>query len=108
MRRRRWPVAYLGQTVPLGDLAKLVAEVRPPALVLVASTASAARTLVEWPRYLPGVLEAKRPIVAFGGKIFSDQSEWRATVPGVFLGETLQEGVERLETLLRDATSLVL
>jgi DNA-binding transcriptional MerR regulator len=108
MRRRRWPVAYLGQTVPLGDLAKLVAEARPPAVVLVASTANAARNLVEWPCYLPGVLEAKRPIVAFGGKIFTDQSEWRATVPGVFLGETLQEGIERLEILLRDATSLVL
>jgi len=107
LRRRRWPVAYLGQTVPLNDLARLVAHMRPPAVVLVANMDKTAQNLVEWPRYLPGVLEARRPIVAFGGLAFNEKPEWRTQVPGVFLGETLQEGVDALERLLRDATSLV-
>jgi DNA-binding transcriptional MerR regulator len=108
LRRRRWPVAYLGQTVPLSDLAKLVLEMRPPAVVLVATIEKTAQALMEWPRYLPGVLEAKRPIVAFGGRVFTEQPECRAKMPGVFLGATLQEGVDALERLLRDATSLVM
>jgi methanogenic corrinoid protein MtbC1 len=108
LRRRRWPVAYLGQSVPLKDLASLVQEIKPPAIALVATTEKTAQALVEWPRFLPGVLEAKRPLVAFGGLIFSEQPEWRDKVPGTFLGATLQEGVDKLEGLLRDATSLVM
>jgi methanogenic corrinoid protein MtbC1 len=107
LRRRRWPVAYLGQTVPLDDLSKLVQDMRPPAIVLVATMEETAQALSAWPQHLSGVLEARRPIVAFGGRIFSEQPEWRARVPGVFLGESLQSGVDKLEGLLRDATSLV-
>ena len=107
LRRRRWPVAYLGQTVPLDDLSKLVHDMRPPAIVFVATTEETAQALSEWPRHLPGVLEARRPIVAFGGYIFTQQPEWRARVPGIFLGELLQDGVDKLEGLLRDATSLI-
>ena len=108
LRRRRWPVAYLGQAVPLADLSKLVQDMRPPAIVLVATTEKTAEALGEWPRYLPGVREARRPIVAFGGRIFTEQPEWRDKVPGTFLGATLQEGVDKLEGLLRDVTSLVM
>jgi DNA-binding transcriptional MerR regulator len=107
LRRRRWPVAYLGQTVPLEDLAKLVQDMRPPAIVFVATTEQSAKVLTEWPRYLPGALEARRPIVAFGGRIFNEQPEWRTRVPGVFLGETLLQGADKLEGMLRDATSLI-
>jgi hypothetical protein len=107
LRRRRWPVAYLGQTVPLADLAQLVKDMRPPAIVFVATTDKPAQALSQWPRYLPGVLESKRPIVAFGGRIFTEQPEWRDQVPGIFLGESLQGGVDKLEGLLRDATSLI-
>ena len=107
LRRRRWPVAYLGQTVPLTDLAKLVQDMRPPAIVFVATTDKTAGALSQWPRHLPGVIEAKRPIVAFGGRIFTEQPEWRDKVPGLFLGATLQEGVDRLEGLLRDTTALI-
>ena len=108
LRRRRWPVAYLGQAVPLTDLASLIQEVKPPTVALVATTEPAAQALAEWPRCLPGVLEARRPVIAFGGRIFTEQPEWRARVPGVFLGATLQEGVDTLERTLRDATSLMI
>lgn len=108
LRRHRWPVAYLGQTVPLVDLSKLVQDMRPPAIVFVAMTEKTAEALSEWPRYLPGVREARRPIVGFGGRIFTEQPEWRDKVPGTFLGATLQDGVDKLEGLLRDVTSLVM
>lgn len=108
LRRRRWPVAYLGQSVPLTDLFSLIQEIKPPAVVLVATTEPAAQALAEWPRYLPGVIEARRPVIAFGGRIFTRQPEWREQVPGVFLGATLQDGVDTLERTLRDTTSLMI
>jgi methanogenic corrinoid protein MtbC1 len=108
LRRRRWPVAYLGQTVPLADLSSLIQDLRPPAVVLVATTETTARSLAEWPQHLPGVVEARRPVIAFGGRIFTEQPEWRVKVPGVFLGKSLQEGVDTLERTLRDTTSLMI
>jgi len=107
MRRRRWPVAYLGQALPLPDLASLVRDARPPAVVLAATTEKSAQALADWPRYLPGVLESKRPIVAFGGLVFNEKPEWREQVSGSFLGTTLQEGVDKLEGLLRETTALI-
>jgi len=98
----------LGQAVPLTDLASLIQEVKPPTVALVATTEPAAQALAEWPRHLPGVLEARRPVITFGGRIFTEQPEWRIKVPGVFLGATLQEGVDTLERTLRDATSLMI
>jgi DNA-binding transcriptional MerR regulator len=105
LRRQRWPVAYLGQTVPMPDLAAFVQEINPPVVVLVAMTDEPARELAEWPRWLPET-KTGRPVVAFAGHIFSEQAEWRERVPGVFLGATLREGFEKLQHLLRDVTAL--
>ena len=49
LRRRRWPVAYLGQSVPLPDLAKFVRDIRPPIVVLVAMTDEAGQALLHLP-----------------------------------------------------------
>ena len=106
LRRQRWPVAYLGQTVPLPDLANLVQEVKPPAVVWVAMMEESARALAEWPRWFPEAARTKRPAIAFGGRVFSEQPEWRDRVPGIFLGATLQEGLDRLQQLLSDVTAL--
>ncbi len=100
LRRRRWPVAYLGQAVPLADLADLVRKMRAPAVVLVAMMEQSAENIRDWQRYFPEAAETGRPIVVFGGKIFSEKPEWRTMIPGIFLGETLREGVEKLDTLL--------
>jgi methanogenic corrinoid protein MtbC1 len=103
LRRRRWPVAYLGQDVPLSDLAGLVRDVQPAAVVLVAMTPDAAAALAHWPEHLREAAETGRPAVAFGGYVFSREPAWRERVPGLWLGESVAEGVEQLEAeLLRD------
>jgi len=104
LRRSRWPVAYLGQSVPLPDLDNLIKDMHPPVVVLVAMTEASAQALVEWPTQLPGVLEAKRPMITFGGRIFTEQPEWRDKVPGMFLGATLQDGLDTLDHLLHEMT----
>lgn len=101
LRRRRWPVAYLGQSIPLQDLAEFVEQTKPLAVVSVAMTEVAADALAQWPRFMPEAAESGRPVFAFGGRIFNQHPEWRARVPGLFLGATLTEGVDTLERMLR-------
>jgi MerR family transcriptional regulator, light-induced transcriptional regulator len=107
MRRRRWPVAYLGQSIPLPDLASFVETANPIAIVTVAMTEEPATALAKWPEHFPTIVETGRPIFAYGGMIFNTAPEWRAKVPGLFLGATLTEGVEALERMLRRMTLLV-
>ncbi|MBZ0290796.1 MAG: MerR family DNA-binding transcriptional regulator [Anaerolineae bacterium] len=105
LRRLRWPVAYLGQSVPLSDLGTLVRKMKSPGVVFVAMSDKAAEALINWPNYLPHPDGNGRPIVGFGGRIFNEEPAWREKVPGVFLGESLREGVEQLDELLRRAVS---
>ncbi len=100
MRRRRWPVAYLGQSSPLPELAKFVQETKPAAVVLTAMTEAPALALAEWPTWLPEAARTGEPIVGYGGLAFNEWPELRTKVQGLFLGSTLQEGVETLERLL--------
>ena len=107
MRRRRWPVAYLGQSIPLPDLASFVETASPIAIVVVAMTEESAAALAGWPEAFPDVVKTGRPIFAYGGMIFNQAPEWRARVPGLFLGSTLTEGVEALERILRRLTLVI-
>jgi len=100
LRRQGWPVTYLGQSLPLPDLAAFVQEAQPPAIVLVAMREESARNLIDWPRWLPEATSTGRPIVCFGGRIFSQDPAWRERVPGIYLGDTLQEGLNTLTRLL--------
>ncbi len=101
LRRRRWPVAYLGQSIPLADLAEFVREISPPAIVTVAMSEESAVALAEWPAAFPDAAASGRPVFSYAGRIFNEKPEWRAKVAGLFLGATLPEGVATLERTLR-------
>lgn len=101
LRRRRWPVAYLGQSLPLGDLAALVRDLDPAMVILVAMTETAASELVDWPQWMPDVAQRGRPVIGYGGRIFTLQPEWRLRMAGTFLGETIEEGLANTERLLQ-------
>ncbi len=107
LRRQGWPIAYLGQSLPLPDLARFVKEIRPLAVVLVAMTEEPARALTEWPRWLPEAHSNNRPLIGFAGRIFTLAPEWRAKVPGIFLGPSLAEGLKNLDALLREITGVL-
>jgi methanogenic corrinoid protein MtbC1 len=100
LRRRRYLVAYLGQSVPLADLASFVRDVKPLAVVLVAMTAESAVNLIEWPQWLPEAAQSGKPAICYGGRIFNVQPEWQIRVPGTFLGASIQEGLEKLEKIV--------
>jgi methanogenic corrinoid protein MtbC1 len=100
LRRRRWPVAYLGQAVPLPDLATFVREIKPSAIVLVAMLDETASEIVGWPQYLPEIAASGRPPVGYGGRIFTVAPEWRSRMVGNYLGSDFRQGIEHIERLI--------
>jgi MerR family transcriptional regulator, light-induced transcriptional regulator len=101
LRRRRWPVAYLGQAVPLVDLAGFVRDVHPSLIVWVAMTEASAINLLDWTHWMPAIAQSGKPFVTYGGKIFETQPEWRLKMAGVYLGDTFSEGLHNIERLLQ-------
>jgi hypothetical protein len=102
LRRLRWPVSYLGQSVAFHDFKGFVEKLQPSAILFVAMTAQSAQTLSEWPRWLPEVYEAEQPLVGFGGRIFSSEPAYIDQVAGLYLGQTLEEGIATLHDRLSD------
>jgi methanogenic corrinoid protein MtbC1 len=103
LRRRRWPVAYLGQSVPLPDLALFVKDIKPAIVVMVAMTESSAVELVSWPEWMPEAAQTGKPVIAYGGRIFVEEPVWRAKMPGIYLGSNFEDGLNTVERLARMA-----
>ena len=107
LRRLRWPVLYLGQAMPLSSLAMLIEDLAPSVIVFVAMTQESARALADWPQRLPEVARDQHPIVGFGGLAFNEKPPLRDQVSGMFLGRTLQEGVQNLNRILHQLNLLL-
>jgi MerR family transcriptional regulator, light-induced transcriptional regulator len=101
LRRRRIPIAYLGQTVPLTDLNTFIRDIRPQIVVLVAMQEETAAQLTEWPQWLPEAASSGKPIIGYGGRAFTLHPEWRLRMQGVYLGDTLEAGLEKIVELAR-------
>jgi DNA-binding transcriptional MerR regulator len=102
LRRLRWPITYLGQAVPLPDLLHLVEDVRPSAVVLVAMIEETALELQGLSRWLPELDTRHSTAICFGGRAFTLHPELVEDTPGIYLGDTLEDGVEKLDAMLRE------
>jgi hypothetical protein len=68
---------------------------------MVAMTENAASNLIDWPKWIQDTDSKIRPIFSFGGRVFVEKPEWRLKVPGIYLGNTIEEGISTIEKLLR-------
>ncbi len=107
LRRLRWPVVYLGQSMPIADLPAFIADLDAAVIVFVAMTEETAHALADWPHWMPQVARSKKPIVTYGGRIFAERPELAEQMSGVLLGRTLQEGVEMLDGMLHEMNPLL-
>ena len=101
LRRQGWPVAYLGQNVPFHDLAEFIEDIHPRAVVLVAMCEGPALALAGWLQWIKQV--GVNPLITFGGRAFIAQPELQGMVPGIYLGDTIQNGLTNLGSLLQRA-----
>ena len=100
LRRLRWPVLYLGQSLPLSDLAALVDRVEPALIVFVTMSDLTTFSLAEWPLWLVRAGEMSLPIIGYGGQPFTENPALADVVPGVLLGLTIHEGIQRIHRLM--------
>jgi DNA-binding transcriptional MerR regulator len=107
LQRLRWPIVYLGQSMPLSDLSAFVDALEPSIIVFVAMTEETAQGLLDWPHHLPQVAQTGRPIVGYGGRAFTDHPGLAELIPGVPLGKTLPEGIDTLNHLLHELNPLL-
>lgn len=101
LQRLRWPVIYLGQAVELADLATFVEDLKPSMVLFVAMSEDTATALSQWPEWL-STDEDDAPIVAYAGYIFAQDTRWIDRVPGIYLGDTLLDGLDTANELLRN------
>lgn len=106
LRRRFWPIAYLGQALPLSDLAPLVARLNPALIVFAAMSETTALALADWPHWLTQPPEGQPPIIGYGGRAFTQNPELATRVPGAFLGATIAEGCQRLHRVMLNLNAL--
>jgi DNA-binding transcriptional MerR regulator len=107
LRRLRWPVLYLGQTVPLADLAGFLEEQNSSILLFVAMMEASAKALVEWPRWLSEASAGETTLVCYGGRAYLEHPDLIAETPGEYLGDTLQAGIQKLDELLHQRNPLL-
>ncbi|PJF39957.1 MAG: MerR family transcriptional regulator [Chloroflexi bacterium] len=107
LRRLRWPVIYLGPAVPLPDLAICVQQIRPSLVVLVAMTQETAEMLSHWPEWMPEIAEHHESFVTYGGRIFVEKPELIAKMTGIYLGDTLHDGLQAIDKMLHDSNPLL-
>jgi len=57
-----------------------------------------ARKLGQWPQWLQQTKD--KTAITFGGLAFVSQPELKELVPGIYLGDTIQEGRDKITKIL--------
>jgi len=91
-----WDVYYLGANVPVVAMAQTIRQIRPHLVILAAQQLHTAATLLDMAR----VLTQEKVWVGYGGSIFNQLPALQASIPGIFLGRSLQDAVENVKHLL--------
>jgi DNA-binding transcriptional MerR regulator len=99
LRRRGLNSLYLGQNVPVEQFVEEMERLHPAMVIIAANTTATVPGLIA----LAGAVQsirAPKPLFGYGGRIFNTQPELRASVPGIFLGESARAAVEYAVSLV--------
>lgn len=111
LSRRGFQILYLGPNLPLDDLISTVRRLRPPLVLLSASTPPSALHLAAATHELRSRLAATgagggAPTVGYGGHVFVEHPALREGVNGVFLGRNADEAAAAIEHVLPNHNAL--
>ena len=96
LRRRGFRVVYLGANVPIVRFNETLYLVKPHLVILSAQLLQTADGLRETATYL----HANGAQVAYGGRIFNQVPELQKHIPAHFLGKSINEAMQAVETLV--------
>jgi methanogenic corrinoid protein MtbC1 len=102
LRRRGLKVVYLGANVPIQRFNETLQTVKPHLVILSAQQLQTANGLRETAEQI----QVSKTRIAYAGRIFNLLPELRKRIPAHFLGETIQEATQSMETLLATETPL--
>jgi DNA-binding transcriptional MerR regulator/methylmalonyl-CoA mutase cobalamin-binding subunit len=102
LRRRGLRVVYLGANVPIQRFNETLQSVKPHLVILSAQQLQTANGLRETAEQL----QVNKMHIAYAGRIFNLLPELRKRIPAHFLGESIQEAIQSVETLLTSDTPL--
>ncbi len=97
LRRQGWDVVYLGANVPLDRLEASVEQIKPLLVIVSAQTLTAAGQTLP----LAQKLEELGVPLAFGGAVFNKIEQSKESIPGHFIGETLDQVPKTVEKLIQ-------
>jgi MerR family transcriptional regulator, light-induced transcriptional regulator len=108
LSRRGFRVLYLGPNLPLDDLIETIAQLRPPLVLLSASTPPSALQLAAASRQLRHLPDSmgEAPAIGYGGHVFVDHPELRDGIDGVFLGQNADEAAAAVDRILGPAAAV--
>lgn len=98
LRHNGYRVEYLGPDLPLEDVVDYARQERP---AMICMSASVEETALELSKMQDKVNKIKpKPIFGYGGQAFVQKPTLRDKVPGIYLGDTIEESKELVEKLL--------
>ncbi len=98
LRSLGFRIEYLGPDIPLSDLVDYAGYEHPSMVILAASMKSSAVELARINGKLANLRPA--PLFGFGGRAFVDYPELKDGFPGIYLGDTLEQAVAAVQSLL--------
>ena len=96
LRLRGWNVIYLGANVPVDKLETALQSAGPDLVISSAQQLITAASLSQ----VAKLLQEKEVPLAYGGLIFNLLPDLQEKISGHFLGQSLAEGVDKIEQLL--------
>jgi hypothetical protein len=99
LRSQGYRVDYLGPDISIEDLADYASYETPALIILWANSEFTAREM----RPMQELLGANQTVAKFGyaGLAFNRRPELRQAIPGIYLGDTFEQALSQVKTLLR-------
>ncbi len=96
LRRQGWDVVHLGADVPVDNFDATIRNLQPDLIIISAQLLHTAAAIID----IAHSVQDQETLLAFGGGAFNMYPQIREHVPGQFLGESLEDAVEKTAALL--------
>jgi cobalamin-dependent methionine synthase I len=111
LSRGGFRVVYLGPNLPTSDLIAAVDDIRPPLVLLSASTLEGAALLAQSSREIKDASRAITdgtwsPEIGFGGRVFVENPHLAEPVDGIYCGNDATESVQIISEFVNHSATI--